>query len=87
MSKRKKKEKPKRDFGVADPRHFFCDRAFIIQSKEHFLFAFQTGSVVEGQYVFTPTHAKRLMLRLQEKIAKWEEENGAAIEAELPTEE
>ncbi len=61
---------------MGDPRRLFCDRAFILNNEEHFVMAFQSGSVVESQYAFTPQHAKRFFLRLKEKIEKYESENG-----------
>ena len=82
MGKRSKQnDKAKAILG--DPRRLFCDRAFIMNNEEHFVLAFQSGSVVESQYAFTPQHAKRFFLRLKEKIDKYESENGE-IKSVLP---
>ena len=72
--KDKKNDKEKALMG--DPRRLFCDRAFVLNNDEHFVLAFQTGTVVESQYAFTPKHAKRFLLRLKEKIEKYEAEYG-----------
>jgi len=68
---------------IGDPRRYFCDRAFVLFNEEHFILALQTGSVVDGQYVFTPKHAKKLMLRLQEKIEEYEKKYGE-LKVSLP---
>ncbi len=71
---------------IGDPRRSFCDRAFVMSNDEHFVLAFQSGSIIESQFAFTPKHAKRFLMRLQEKIEKWEKDNGK-LEVSLPKEE
>lgn len=86
MAKKKKADKSakptKVQLDLQDPRRLFCDRGFILFSEEHFLMALQSGRVVTAEYVFTPKHMKRFLLRLQERIAAYEKEHGK-IEASL----
>lgn len=68
---------------IHEPRRFFCDRAFIASSEEYFVLAVQTGNIVSAEYAFTPRHMKKLMLRLQEKVAEYEKANGE-LKVSLP---
>jgi hypothetical protein len=73
-----KKPNPKNDKGpvlnVHDER-YFCDRALIAFSDEHFVLGLQTGTALH-HYAFTPKHMKRLMLLLADKIAEHEKQYG-----------
>lgn len=80
----KKDDKETTTVEISDPRRFFCDRAFVLFNKEQFILALQTGTVIEGQYVFTPHHAKRLLLRLEQRVKEYEDEHGE-LEVSLPT--
>ncbi|UPA22839.1 hypothetical protein K8942_01340 [Candidatus Peribacteria bacterium] len=71
---------------VAEPRRFFCDRAFVLNNDEHFVLALQTGSVIDAQYAFTPKHMKRLLLRIKEKLDAYEAQNGI-LDVTLPSDE
>ncbi|MFA5300662.1 MAG: DUF3467 domain-containing protein [Lutibacter sp.] len=64
---------------VSESRHFFCNRAFINYNEEAFLLSFQTGDVVDSQFAFSPKHAKRLMLKLKEKIEEFEKKYGELV--------
>lgn len=61
----------------------FSTNNFVQFTKEHFQIAIQSGAVIDSQYAYTPAHFKRLHLRIGEKIAEYEKENGV-IETELP---
>lgn len=86
VSKKGEQKKKPVELDFTDPQRYFCDRAFIVNGAEHFVLALQTGSVINGQYAFTPKHMKRLMLRLQEKMGEYEKEYGE-LKVELPTKE
>lgn len=80
MAKKPKKAPEKQDGPIQiqlhEPRRFFCDSAFAVFNEECFVLALQTGNVVSAEYAFTPKHAKRLMLYLQDRIAEYEKNYG-----------
>ncbi len=69
---------------LTDPKLIYCNSAFIESlSNEEMVFSFASGPVIINQFVFHPKHAKRFLLRLQEKIKEYEIKNGE-LKTELP---
>lgn len=62
---------PKQEMPPDEPVHHYCDGAKVIINNEIFLIALQSGGE-QGVYMFTPEHAKRLMLALIEQVKKFE---------------
>jgi hypothetical protein len=45
---------------VEEQRRIFCDRAFVVFGKDHFVLAIQSGNSMDRQYALTPELAQNL---------------------------
>ncbi len=54
-----------------EPLHVFCDSAHVVSSKDIILLALRSGGQQDA-YMFTPVHAKLLLLALKDQIDKYE---------------
>lgn len=58
-----------------EPLHLFCDGVKVVTNEEGFLLALRSGGDLEA-FIFTPQHAKRLLLAITDQIEKYEKTYG-----------